>query len=98
MLCAALLITFASAEVKYYNNTGATIANYAQITSSSIFFEYSKDKVYRSLHGTQVKLLNDSVLKNETGEVLEVAQCTAAECYMAVIKATDLVSQEITVS
>ena len=71
LLTATLLATFARSEVKYYNATGASITDYVN-TTSSIFFEYTADTVYRSLHGAKVQLLNDSVLKAEEGEVLEV--------------------------
>ena len=97
LLTTALLATFARSEVKYYNATGASITDYVN-TTSSIFFEYTKDTVYRSLHGAKVQLLNDNVLKAEQGEILEVVQCTVAECYLAVIEAIDVIAQEITVS
>ena len=54
--------------------------------------------IYRSLHGAKVKILVNALQAYEDTEVLEFAQCTAAECYLGVVRAIDLKNQNITVS
>jgi len=98
LVIATVLAIAVSAEVKYYNAVGPNITDYIEVTSTSAYFEYFKDTTYRSMNSMKVSLLNSLVLSSTEDEIIEVAQCYAGYCYLAVINATSIDAQEITVS